>query len=96
MVRRGRLGAHFLGVVRSERLDAELAAGRPALSVGEVLEGDSEPPMRIDEDEPLESVLRSEALGRWGGVVAVDDDGILRGVVTLAQIRKALRVASGQ
>jgi Zn-dependent protease len=87
---------HFLGVVRSERLDAELAAGRPALSVGEVLEGDSEPPMRIDEDEPLESVLRSEALGRWGGVVAVDDDGILRGVVTLAQIRKALRVASGQ
>jgi predicted transcriptional regulator len=87
---------HFLGVVRSDRLDAEIAAGRPALVVSEVLDGDSEVPMRIGEDEPLEAVLRSDVLGRWGGVVAVDGDGVLRGVVTLAQIRNALRVASGQ
>ncbi len=87
---------HFLGVVRSDRLDAEIAAGRPALVVSEVLDGDSELPMRIGEDEPLETVLRSDVLGRWGGVVAVDGDGVLRGVVTLAQIRNALRVASGQ
>ena len=87
---------HFLGVVRSERLDAEIAAGRPALSVSDVVEGESDLPMQITEDEPLEALLRSEALGRWGGVVAVDGDGVLRGVVTLAQIRKALRLASGR
>jgi Zn-dependent protease/CBS domain-containing protein len=87
---------HFLGVVRSERLDAEIAAGRPALSVSDVVEGESDLPMLITEDEPLEALLRSEALGRWGGVVAVDGDGVLRGVVTLAQIRKALRLASGR
>jgi Zn-dependent protease len=87
---------HFLGVVRPERLDAEIAAGRPALSVSDVVEGKSEVPMLITEDEPLEALLRSEALGRWGGVVAVDGDGVLRGVVTLAQIRKALRLASGR
>jgi Zn-dependent protease len=86
---------HFLGVVRSERLDAEIAAGRPALSVSDVVEGQSELPVLIGEDAPLESLLRSEALGRWGGVVAVDGEGVLRGVVTLAQIRKALRLASG-
>jgi Zn-dependent protease len=86
---------HFLGVVRSERLDAEIAAGRPALSVSDVVEGQSEVPMLITEDAPLELLLRSEALGRWGGVVAVDGEGVLRGVVTLAQIRKALRLASG-
>jgi Zn-dependent protease len=86
---------HFLGVVRSERLDAEIAAGRPALSVSDVVEGQSELPVQITDDAPLESVLRSEALGRWGGVVAVDREGVLRGVVTLAQIRKALRLASG-
>jgi CBS domain-containing protein len=51
--------------------------------------------MLITEDAPLELLLRSEALGRWGGVVAVDGEGVLRGVVTLAQIRKALRLASG-
>jgi len=84
---------HFLGVVRSERIDQEIAAGRPALEVGEVLEQDLA--VRIDEQEPLESLLRSEGLGRLGGMVAVDADGILRGVVTVAQIRQALNPAGG-
>jgi Zn-dependent protease len=84
---------HFLGVVRSERVDHEIAAGRPALEVSEVLEQDLA--VRIGAEEPLESLLRSEGLGRLGGMVAVDADGILRGVVTVAQIRRALNPASG-
>jgi Zn-dependent protease len=84
---------HFLGVVRSERIDAEIAAGRPALEVGDVLEQDLA--VGIDEHEPLESLLRSEGLGRLGGMVAVDADGVLRGVVTVAQIRQALNPAGG-
>jgi Zn-dependent protease len=84
---------HFLGVVRSERVDAEIAAGRPALEVAEVLEENL--PIRIAEDQPLESVLRAEGLGRLGAMVAVDADGVLRGVVTVAQIRQALRPAAG-
>jgi Zn-dependent protease len=84
---------HFLGVVRSERIDAEIAAGRPALEVGEVLEQDLH--VDIDEQEPLESLLRNEGLGRLGGMVAVDADGVLQGVVTVAQIRRALNPASG-
>jgi Zn-dependent protease len=83
---------HFLGVVRSERIDQEIAAGRPALEVGEVLEQDL--PVRIDEQEPLESLLKSEGLGRLGGMVAVDANGVLQGVVTVAQIRQALRPAA--
>lgn len=82
---------HFLGVVRSERVDEELAAGRPALSVSDVLERDL--PVEISEQEPLQTLLASEGLGRLGGMVAVDGDGVLRGVVTLAQIRQALRPA---
>jgi predicted transcriptional regulator len=84
---------HFLGVVRSERIEAEIAAGRPALEVSEVLEQNL--PVRIDEAEPLESLLKSEGLGRLGGMVAVDADGVLRGVVTVAQIRRALNPAGG-
>jgi Zn-dependent protease len=84
---------HFLGVVRSERVDAEIAAGRPALPVTDVLEENL--PIRIDEDQPLESLLRSEGLGRLGAMVAVDADGVLRGVVTVAQIRQALRPVAG-
>jgi Zn-dependent protease len=83
---------HFLGVVRGTRIDAEISAGRPALPVAEVLEEDM--PVRIDEEEPLESLLSAEGLGRLGAMVAVDRDGVLKGVVTLAQVRRALRVAT--
>jgi Zn-dependent protease len=84
---------HFLGVVREARIDEEIAAGRPALSVVEVLEADL--PVRIAVQAPLESLLGSEGLGRLGAMVAVDKDGVLQGVVTLAQVRQALRPVSG-
>jgi Zn-dependent protease/CBS domain-containing protein len=83
---------HFLGVVRQQRVDSEIAAGRPALPVVDVLEEDM--PVRIGEAAPLESLLGSEGLGRLGAMVAVDEDGVLQGVVTLAQVRQALRPAA--
>ncbi len=83
---------HFLGVVRAARVDAEISAGRPALPVVDVLDEDVH--VRIDEAEPLESLLGSEGLGRLGAMVAVDQDGVLRGVVTLAEVRRALRAAT--
>jgi Zn-dependent protease len=83
---------HFLGVVRGARVDAEISAGRPALPVADVLEEDM--PVRIREQAPLESLLGSEGLGRLGAMVAVDDEGVLKGVVTLAEVRKALRLAT--
>jgi Zn-dependent protease/CBS domain-containing protein len=83
---------HFLGVVRGARVDAEISAGRPALPVVDVLEENM--PVRIDEREPLESLLGAEGLSRLGAMVAVDEDGVLQGVVTLARVRRALRLAS--
>jgi Zn-dependent protease len=85
---------HLLGVVRSERVDQEIAAGRPALEVSDVLARDLS--VRIGEQEPLESLLRSEGLGRLGGMVAVDADDVVQGVVTVAQIRQALNPAAGR
>lgn len=85
---------HFLGVVREQRVDEEIAAGRPALPVVDVLEENL--PVRIAEDQPVESLLRSEGLGHLGAMVAVDEQGVLQGVVTVSQLRKALRpVATG-
>jgi Zn-dependent protease len=82
---------HFLGVVRGARVDAEISAGRPALGVVEVIEEDMH--VRIDEGEPLESLLGAEGLARLGAMVAVDEEGVLQGVITLAQVRRALRLA---
>jgi Zn-dependent protease/CBS domain-containing protein len=83
---------HFLGVVREQRVDEEIAAGRPALPVVDVLEENLS--VRIAEDQPVESLLRSEGLGRLGAMVAVDEQGVLQGVVTVSQLRKALRPAA--
>ncbi len=83
---------HFLGVVRGQRVDEEISAGRPALPVAEVLEADL--PIRIGEQAPLESLLGAEGLSRLGAMVAVDEDGVLQGVVTLAQVRRALQPAA--
>src|SRR6202011_5181195 len=83
---------HFLGIVHGQRVDAEISAGRPALAVTEVLE--DEAPVRVHEEEPLRSLLAAEGLPRLGAMVAVDHDGVLKGVITLAQVRRALRLAT--
>jgi Zn-dependent protease len=86
-------GRHFLGVVRAQRVEDEIHAGRPALTVGEVLEDDGLA-LSISENDPLDALLRAEGLRRLGAMVAVDADGVLRGVVTVAQVRRAMTPAA--
>ncbi len=57
-------GRHFLGVVREQRVSAEIAAGRPALPVADVLEPDM--PVQIGPQAPLESLLGSDGMGQLG------------------------------
>jgi len=56
--------------------------------------GDSGSSLRVRLDEPLEALLGSEGLQRLGALMAVDGDGVLRGVVTIDEVRRALRPAS--
>ena len=83
---------HFLGVVRSERVDAEIAAGRPALAVGDVLEEDL--PVRIDEQDSRWSRCCAPkgwgASGRWWPSTPTAS---CRASSRVAQIRQALRPA---
>ena len=46
---------------------------------------------QVPADAPLEALLASEPLRRLGALMAVDDDGRLRGVVTFEQVARALR-----
>ncbi len=62
---------------------------RPTRSVMAADEGPSS--LRVDPDEPLESLLGREGLARLGAIMAVDSEGILRGIVTVDQVRRALR-----
>ena len=86
----------FLGVVRERRLDEEITAGRPALEVGELVEVADAEEWRVPSDHPLESLLADEQLRARGVLMAVDGDGVLRGVVTIEQVRRALTAALPQ
>jgi Zn-dependent protease len=78
----------YRGVLLAARVEEELRDGHPALTAADV--SDDSPPWRIDATATLEAALRSEGLRRLGAIVAVDGDGILRGVVTLPGIARAM------
>ncbi len=86
----------FVGVVDEQRIDAEIAAGRPALEVSELVEAAESEHWRVPSDRPLESLLADEHLRANGALMAVDGEGVLCGVVTLEQVRRALSAALPQ
>ena len=85
----------FMGIARQERVQAAHDGGEGWLTVGAVLEAGEASSWRVGEDRPLTEVLSSESLGRLGALMAVDGEGVLRGVVTIEQVRRALQSAVG-
>jgi Zn-dependent protease/CBS domain-containing protein len=83
----------FLGVLRREDAEREVAAGRPALAAREALGGDT---WSVATDQPLEALLGAQALRAVGAVFAVDHEGHLRGVVTVDMLRRALTPAGSR
>jgi Zn-dependent protease len=81
----------FLGLVSREGVEKVPDALREGSSVSQVMVADSDRTYRIGIDEPLETLLASEGLQRLGAIMAVDEEGKLRGVVTLEQVRRALQ-----
>ena len=85
----------FMGIARQERAQAAQDGGEGWLTIGGVLEAGEASSWRVNEDRPLTELLSSESLGRLGALMAVDAEGVLRGVVTVDQVRRALQSAIG-
>jgi Zn-dependent protease len=85
---------HFLGLATREGLENVPEADRPGSNVGELVASDTGSAFRVRMDEPLEALLGSEALQRLGAIMAVDSEGVLRGVVTIEQVSRALQPAT--
>jgi Zn-dependent protease len=81
---------HLVGIVTLESVEKVPEVLRPGSTVDEVMARDPQS-LKVRIDEPLESLLAAEGLHRMGALFAVDPDGVLRGVVTLDQVRRALR-----
>jgi Zn-dependent protease len=84
-------GGHFLGLATRDRLEKVPEALRAGSNVSEVTAPDTRAAFGVRVDEPLEALLGSEALQRLGAIMAVDSEGVLRGVVTIEQVSRALQ-----
>ncbi len=82
---------HYLGLLAREDVEGVPEAERRGRSAGDLVRQGSGETFRVRTDEPLEALLGSEALRRLGAVMAVDSEGVLRGVLTLGHLRRALR-----
>jgi Zn-dependent protease/CBS domain-containing protein len=85
----------LLGIARRDRIQAAHDAGEGWVTVGAVLDTDLGSAWRIGEDRPLTEILSSESFARLGAVLAVAREGVLRGVVTVGRLRRALQSVFG-
>jgi len=83
----------FTGIVRQDRVQAAHDGGESWLTISAVLDAEDPSSWRIGEDRPLTEALSFESLGRLGALMAVDANGVLRGVVTAGRVRRALQSA---
>jgi Zn-dependent protease len=81
------------GLVTQGAIDSVPEAARSGRAVASVMAADSGGGLRVELDEPLESLLGLEGLTRLGAIMAVDPEGRLRGIVTVEQVRRALTPA---
>jgi Zn-dependent protease len=85
---------HLVGVVSHEAVRSVPEHELAIRTIGSVMaRDDGDSGLRARVEDPLESLLAQESLGRLGAVLAVDRDGVLRGVVTIERVRRALRGA---
>jgi Zn-dependent protease len=82
----------FVGLVLRENVDDVPEEQRHFRTVGDVMSRDAGDALRVRTDAPLEVLLGSEGLRTLGALMAVDAEGVLRGVVTLEQVRRALQI----
>jgi Zn-dependent protease len=84
----------LVGVVSREAVQSVPAEERTVRRVSSVMaRDDGSSGLRVRLDDPLESLLGQEGLARLGAIMAVDGEGVLRGVVTIDAVRRALQGA---
>ena len=82
----------LVGVVSREAVESVPANERDARTVGSVMaRDDGSSGLRVRLEEPLENLLSQEGLARLGAIMAVDGEGVLRGIVTVDAVRRALQ-----
>ncbi|HEX3317426.1 MAG TPA: site-2 protease family protein [Solirubrobacteraceae bacterium] len=87
----------FVGLIHRPALEhvVQLGGSQAERAVRELMEPD-DGNGSVGADAPLEQLLGSEPLRNLGALFAVDGQGVLRGVVTMDQVRRALQSAASR
>ncbi|ADB53689.1 site-2 protease family protein [Conexibacter woesei] len=83
----------FVGVLREEGARDAVERGRPVQPVVELMEADDGEHWRIGQDQSLRALLEADGMRSLGAIMAVDGTGVLRGVVTVGRLRRAVQAA---
>jgi Zn-dependent protease len=82
----------LVGVVSQKAVESIAPAQRGVERISSVMaRDDGSSGLRVGLDEPLENLRGQEGLSRLGAIMAVDGEGVLRGVVTIDAVRRALQ-----
>jgi Zn-dependent protease len=84
----------FAGIARRYRVE-EGVRGDAEDPVQTITETDQRSELEIRTDQPLTDVLRFEALGQMGALVAVDAAGVVRGTLTPGDVNRAMQQLFG-
>jgi hypothetical protein len=81
-----------VGVVSREAVESVPVEERHTRTVAGVMaRDDGSSGLRVQLEEPLETLLTQDGLARLGAIMAVDREGVLRGIVTVDAVRRALQ-----
>jgi len=83
----------FIGIAREDQVRPAAASpglGTPQL-VADVIDKTSATDWSVAESTRIEELLSSEPLSVNGALMAIDEQGVLQGVITVEQVRAALR-----
>ena len=86
-------GRRFLGLIQRDSADQVPEISRASSHVFEYVDHDMG--LYVRDDTPLDALLANQNLRRLGALMAVDADGRLSGVITIEQVGRALRDATG-
>jgi Zn-dependent protease len=83
---------HFLGVLTQGKVEEVPEPLRREYTADQVMLAEPDR-FRVSQDAPLDTLLTADGLGQLGAMLAVDREGVLRGIVTADQVRRALQPA---
>lgn len=83
----------FVGLVEQQSVERVDEGDRGARRVGELVAPQSESRRAVQHDTPLTAVLANPEMRDYGAMMAIDRQGVLRGVITIEQVQRALREA---